>query len=41
MTARTWKRVKVAIIGEHLTDRVTELVEPLIKQFANDFLTVN
>ena len=41
MSARTWKRVQVAIIGEQITGRVTELVEPLIKQFANDFLTVN
>jgi hypothetical protein len=41
MSARTWKRMQVAIIGEHITGRVTELVEPLIKQFANDFLTVN
>ena len=41
MSARTWKRVQVAIIGEHITGRVTEVVEPLIKQFANDFLTVN
>ena len=41
MSARTWSRVQVAIIGEQVTDRVTELVEPLIKQFANDFLTVN
>ncbi|HEU4504470.1 MAG TPA: hypothetical protein VFR79_06540 [Nitrospira sp.] len=41
MSARTWNRVQVAIIGEQITDRVTELVEPLIKQFANDFLTVN
>jgi hypothetical protein len=41
MSARTWNRVQVAIIGEQITGRVTELVEPLIKQFANDFLTVN
>ena len=41
MSARTWKRVQVAIIGEQVTGRVPELVEPLIKQFANDFLTVN
>ena len=41
MSARTWNRVQVAIIGEQLTGRVHELVEPLIKQFANDFLTVN
>jgi len=41
MSARTWNRVQVAIVGEHITGRVTELVEPLIKQFANDFLTVN
>lgn len=41
MSGRTWNRVQVAIIGEQITDRVTELVEPLIKQFANDFLTVN
>jgi hypothetical protein len=41
MSARTWNRVQVAIIGEQMIDRVTELVEPLIKQFANDFLTVN
>ena len=41
MSARTWKRVQVAIIGEQITGRVTEVVEPLIKQFANDFLTVN
>ena len=41
MPARTWKRVQVAIIGEQITGRVTEVVEPLIKQFANDFLTVN
>lgn len=41
MSARTWKRVQVAIIGEHITGRVTEVVEPLVKQFANDFLTVN
>ena len=41
MSARTWNRVQVAIIGEQKTDHVTELVEPLIKQFANDFLVVN
>ena len=41
MSARTWSRVQVAIIGEQITGRVTELVELLIKQFANDFLTVN
>ena len=41
MSATTWNRVQVAIIGEQMTGRVTELVEPLIKQFANDFLTVN
>ena len=41
MSARTWSRVQVAIIGEQITGRVTEVVEPLIKQFANDFLTVN
>jgi len=41
MSARTWNRVQVAIIGEQITGRVIELVEPLIKQFANDFLTVN
>ena len=41
MSARTWSRVQVAIIGEQITGRVNELVEPLIKQFANDFLTVN
>jgi hypothetical protein len=41
MPARTWKRVQVAIIGEQITGRVTEVVEPLIKQFATDFLTVN
>jgi len=41
MSARTWNRVQVAIVGEQITGRVTELVEPLIKQFANDFLTVN
>ena len=41
MSARTWNRVQVALIGEQITGRVTELVEPLIKQFANDFLTVN
>ena len=41
MSARTWNRVQVAIIGEQITGRVTEAVEPLIKQFANDFLTVN
>jgi hypothetical protein len=41
MSARTWNRVQVAIIGEQITGRVNELVEPLIKQFANDFLTVN
>ena len=41
MSARTWNRVQVAIIGEQLTGRATELVEPVIKQFANDFLTVN
>lgn len=41
MSARTWSRVLVAIIGEQITGRVNELVEPLIKQFANDFLTVN
>jgi hypothetical protein len=41
MSARTWSRVQVAIIGEQITGRVPELVEPLIKQFANDFLTVN
>lgn len=41
MSARTWNRVQVGIIGEQITGRVNELVEPLIKQFANDFLTVN
>ena len=41
MSARTWNRVQVAMIGQQITDRVTEVVEPLIKQFANDFLTVN
>jgi hypothetical protein len=41
MSARTWNRVQVAIIGEQITGRVTEVVEPLIKQFVNDFLTVN
>ena len=41
MSARTWNRVQVAIIGEQIIGRVNELVEPLIKQFANDFLTVN
>jgi len=41
MSATTWNRVQVAIIGEQMTGRVTELVEPLIKQFANDFLTIN
>ena len=41
MSARTWNRVQIAIIGEQITGRVNELVEPLIKQFANDFLTVN
>jgi len=41
MSARTWNRVQVVIIGEQITGRVTEMVEPLIKQFANDFLTVN
>jgi hypothetical protein len=41
MSARTWNRVQVAIIGEQMTGRVNELVEPLIKQFANDFLSVN
>jgi hypothetical protein len=41
MSARTWSRVQVAMIGEQIAGRVTELVEPLIKQFANDFLTVN
>ena len=41
MFARTWNRVQVAMIGEQITGRVTEVVEPLIKQFANDFLTVN
>ena len=41
ISARTWNRVQVAIIGDQITERVTELVEPLIKQFANDFLTVN
>ena len=41
MSARTWNRVQVAIIGEQITGRVNELVEPLIKQFANDFLVVN
>jgi hypothetical protein len=41
MSARTWTRGQVAIIGEQITDRVIEVVEPLIKQFANDFLTVN
>ena len=41
MSARTWNRVQVAIVGEQITGRVAELVEPLIKQFANDFLTVN
>jgi len=41
MSARTWNRVQVAMIGDQITGRVTEVVEPLIKQFANDFLTVN
>lgn len=41
MSARTWNRAQVAIIGEQVTGRVTEAIEPLIKQFANDFLTVN
>ena len=41
MSARTWNRVQIAMIGEQITGRVNELVEPLIKQFANDFLTVN
>jgi len=41
ISARTWNRVQVAMIGEQITGRVTEVVEPLIKQFANDFLTVN
>jgi hypothetical protein len=41
LSARTWNRVQVAIIGEQITGRVTEAVEPLITQFANDFLTVN
>jgi hypothetical protein len=41
ISARTWNRVQVAIIGDQITGRVNELVEPLIKQFANDFLTVN
>ena len=41
MSARTWNRVQVAMIGEQITGRVTEVVEPLVKQFANDFLTVN
>src|SRR4029079_14242063 len=41
MSARTWNRVQIAMIGEQITGRVTEVVEPLIKQFANDFLTVN
>ena len=41
LSARTWNRVQVAMIGERITGRVTEVVEPLIKQFANDFLTVN
>jgi hypothetical protein len=41
LSARTWNRVQVAMIGEQITGRVTEVVEPLIKQFANDFLTVN
>lgn len=41
MSARTWNRVQIALIGEQITGRVNELVEPLIKQFANDFLTVN
>jgi hypothetical protein len=41
MSARTWNRVQVAMIGEQITGRVTEVVEPLIRQFANDFLTVN
>src|SRR5689334_14313885 len=27
MSARTWNRVQVAIVGEHITGRVTELVE--------------
>ncbi len=41
ISARTWNRVQVAIIGEQIIDRVTDVVEPLITQFANDFLTVN
>ena len=41
VSARTWNRVQIAMIGEDITGRVTELVEPLVKQFANDFLTVN
>jgi len=41
MSARTWNRVQIAMIGEQITGRVNELVEPLITQFANDFLTVN
>jgi hypothetical protein len=41
MSGRTWNRVQVVIVGEQITGRVTEVVEPLIKQFANDFLTVN
>ena len=41
VSARTWTRVRVAMIGEQITGRVTEVIEPLIKQFANDFLTVN
>ena len=41
MSGRTWNRAQVAIIGEQITGRVIEAVEPLIKQFANDFLTVN
>ena len=41
MSARTWNRVQVALIGEQITGRVIEVVEPLIKQFASDFLTVN
>jgi hypothetical protein len=41
LSAHTWNRVQVAIIGEQITGRVIEVVEPLIKQFANDFLTVN
>jgi len=40
-SARTWNKAQVAIIGEQITGRVIEAVEPLIKQFANDFLTVN